>query len=1199
MATFSVSEEATRPFKQRKIDRDYASQDVPEYGFHTPCTQTDGEVELETDITIMPALPEFPRTPASLSPTHGRDKPSEQRIASLEEQRRFSHVQVPRPTLTEAAFAGWEPPDQIVKESYAVPHLSKSILPDPKGEHLYLELEDFTIYRPSTTSKRGLEMCALDRIHANKGVDELQFSGCLSSSEGGTSVFLHGVRFSTVAVDGYGETECTSLRNRICLQSPVAKSAGIWYRLGSPSKEYKDFHERFFWLAMFTKYFLEFLLENDGVTLHRFRSGFLTWLSGQYGHTQQYQDWHRQCNFQEDFGTSVAAFVNYLYKECHSIDDKQTRLLLHPIWKEVDPLNLGAIKREPSYSSGATVVTPFVYRCFRGMYFAHHLEAVQVHSEVLRQIAERKGDFSLTPWNAELTPKPDHDGQPAQVLVIKQGDVICTDSNTASGWKKSKTEVWYAYVQSVRQDRKGNVKLDVLWLYEPSDTTLGNAEYPFRNELFLSDNCSCGKDAVPIEAVIAKVDVSWFTNDPTSTAGFFVRQKFETSEDEDSYSFVTLRSEDFSCTEHHLTKDEHFWKKYSVGDTVLALPKRSGLLQPMEILRMDPAEQMVTLRTFSRSSTVHPDAPPNELLPSEEIVSIRPSKIIRHCKIGHFQSRDRVRLPYTHDGVGDYFYTIAGPTDSQQSTLQKPSPSTDLRSPTSPLPGLDLFCGGGNFARGLEEAGIVKMNYAVDWDTPALHSYRANVERPEGPQYFLGSVNDLLRLVLANRKQKKLNIARIGNIHFIAAGSPCPGFSSMQPNKQSEQSLQFASMVASVVAFVDTYSPQYFVLENVVPMTHKIPVNGQQQNVFSQIVASLVAIGYQAQQFLEDAWSHGSSQQRSRVFIVASAPGTEPLQPPSQTHAHPPGKKVRRTLGKTTNGLPFGVRKYLPTPFAYVSAKEATADLPDIGDSLPQICPQFPDHRTHADQSVVTRQRLARVPIHPLRMGLAKAVHAGMITSGEAHDWVQNCKGLGAKPKSRAYSRIRPDSLFPTILTKLHLQCGINGNVLHWDQHRSITIMETRRAQGFLDHEVIVGLPSQQLKIVGNSVDRKVAFALGLALKDSWDATIKARRSILHGDDDTVVEDITEASDFSQNQPRGEDRSSDFETSEGEPTLERSTDFKDFLRSLRADRNTYSWAAKWAVEDAASGCRWSGDSPSDSLKVRRRLSELEAALREQ
>ena len=49
-----------------------------------------------------------------------------------------------------------------------------------------------------------------------------------------------------------------------------------------------------------------------------------------------------------------------------------------------------------------------------------------------------------------------------------------------------------------------------------------------------------------------------------------------------------------------------------------------------------------------------------------------------------------------------------------------------------------------------------------------------------------------------------------------------------------------------------------------------------------------------------------------------------------------------------------------------------------------------------------------------------------------------------------------------------------------------MTIMEARRAQGFPDHEVIVGAPIMQWKIIGNSVARPVALALGVALRKAW-----------------------------------------------------------------------------------------------------------------
>ncbi|KAI4115505.1 MAG: hypothetical protein LQ341_007729, partial [Variospora aurantia] len=49
-----------------------------------------------------------------------------------------------------------------------------------------------------------------------------------------------------------------------------------------------------------------------------------------------------------------------------------------------------------------------------------------------------------------------------------------------------------------------------------------------------------------------------------------------------------------------------------------------------------------------------------------------------------------------------------------------------------------------------------------------------------------------------------------------------------------------------------------------------------------------------------------------------------------------------------------------------------------------------------------------------------------------------------------------------------------------------LTVMEARRAQGFPDGEVIIGAPAQQWKIIGNSVTRQVAIALGLKLREAW-----------------------------------------------------------------------------------------------------------------
>ena len=259
------------------------------------------------------------------------------------------------------------------------------------------------------------------------------------------------------------------------------------------------------------------------------------------------------------------------------------------------------------------------------------------------------------------------------------------------------------------------------------------------------------------------------------------------------------------------------------------------------------------------------------------------------------------------------------------------------------------------------------------------------------------------------------------------------------------------------------------------------------QNVFAQTLGALVGLGYQVQQFLMDAWSYGSSQSRSRMFIVATAPGTEPLLHPRQSHDHPRNMRVS-SLGTASNGKRFGFRRDNCTPFQHVSPAEGASDLPDVADSQVQLCTTLPDHRTPSDVSAASRSRIASVPIRPHGMGLVQAALKGTLT-GEPLQYYERSSAVRKKDTSRSYSRVYPKGLFPTVLTSLQITCGVSGRTLHWYQNRVLTVMELRRAQGFLDNEVIIGSPIQQVVIIGNSVDRKVALALGLALRESWTKT--------------------------------------------------------------------------------------------------------------
>lgn len=616
--------------------------------------------------------------------------------------------------------------------------------------------------------------------------------------------------------------------------------------------------------------------------------------------------------------------------------------------------------------------------------------------------------------------------------------------------------------------------------------------------------------------------MSFFEQDPLACEGLFVRQTFRTKDSTDTYDFVTLKESDFKCGCGDTTPIfEECRKQYGIGETVLyrQYNSRAGedRLEPGLIVDFLLEKQRILLRKLHRNRETDPTAKPNQLTVSDDFVDKPASMIIRKCHVRHFHAdivREGLPIPYSCDGAGDLYFVVTPDGASRMSTpvseqqdlgsdrcLNFKGWDPDAPSPQEKLTGMGIFCGGGNFDRGLEDGGAVEFKYAVDFAEHALHTYHANSKCPDSMQLFLGSVDDYLSRAMAGSSNKV--IARAGDIDVLAAGSPCPGFSRANNRKLDDKALRNCSLVASVVSYVDFYCPKYCFLENVLPMTQGMGPN-KDENVFAQILAAFVAMGYQVQQFLMESWSFGSPQSRARVFIVASAPGMEPLETPPHTHAHSViGKAIRNSkLGQSSNGKAFGRRRDDYTPFGHVSPLEATKDLPDVDDSAPQICPSHPDHRTPADQNNLARDCMAVVPVHPRGMGLvtaikARAAHAAIsgeqscisAITGKPLDFYEvNLKQSKARDtdKSTVHSRLYPDRLFPTVLTRLPTNDGFNGRSLHWNQPRTLTIMELKRAQGFLDEEVLIGQPNEQVRIIGNSVDRKVALALGLGLRQSW-----------------------------------------------------------------------------------------------------------------
>ena len=977
-------------------------------------------------------------------------------------------------------------------------------------------MENFKIYRPYTGRIRDFELEPLNLLSTKAGVSELLFDGVLTL--GSVQRYVQGVPFKVLSIEGYGDRDLHTVARNIYIQSLAGEPSDIWYRLGTPAEEYQRYHDHFLWLADFSKHFVDYLIDHSDVVLEDFRTKFHTWTMGRHSDDLAFLQWFTKYGH-TDFRVAVSAYVEFLYNESFGVNDD---FYSEPIWDECAPWRLSAIK-EQQVLTEKTITTPHVYECFKRMYFGKQLEMQSPIEKVAIRQQERQASLRFVPGTGRpsppLTTIARNGGMkyinPTSSNVLAEpsiGDVVGVEKDKWTKWNKS-TDVWLAYVQRTHRNRQGELLLDVIWLYRSTDTTISTMTYPIQNELFLSDHCNCkyGEPAIKASEVICQPTVEWFPKS-LDTQNYFVRQKYET----ESNSFVSLKESDktCSCCKPRKSPFDRAVEECKPGDCVYifegARKSASGknILEPVVIVGFVPERQEVTVRGLLRRARdcadldasnayrSRRDTRPNELVWTDQIFSVRADLIERKCHIRFYTADDvgekRIPAPYNRDGAVDCFYIccrlVTTRGKEQIRALEAPFPlineGFDPHHPERlPMNGLGMFSGGGNFDRGLEECGAVKFCTAVDISKVAAHTWLANSRNSTtSAQIYLGSVDDYVRNLLDGSEM--VCIARIGHIDFISAGSPCPGFSPLQNDKRSEQSLRNASHVTSFASFVDLYRPKYAILENVVHMAYKIE-GLDEEKVCSQLIGCLVAMGYQVQQFLIDGWSYGSSQKRSRLFVSIAAPGLVPLKPPPLTHSHP-SRTPNRSLGKLPNGECFGERQFdVTTPFNFVSAKESTNDLPAIGDSRVQGCIKFPDHRNLRVLKSSERSLITLIPTRPTKQTFMDACRSNIMPEPfiqARNKWSKH----RSRPKSTAWSRIDPLNLFATVTTRCNPLDAFCGRVLHWKEHRVMTIQEARRAQGILDNEVILGTLDDKLKIIGNGVDRHAALALGMSLREAW-----------------------------------------------------------------------------------------------------------------
>ena len=951
-----------------------------------------------------------------------------------------------------------------------------------------MDLEAFSIYRPHQTrqgrSDTSVSSPTAEKLKSNELVSLYELSDRGSTyflldgilAYDGKRRYIQGVPFKTLSIGAYEDLSLHTVGSQMWIQSVCGTTSNIWYCLKSPTFEYRRYHIVFLWLTDLAKHVIDYINSHDTVLLRNFRDDFWHWLQKIHGFDKTFNTWISQYG-KRDFRQAIIANVAFLYNQAAQIGRKYISC---PLWGEIDPIALSAVPRQPVLRiEPTTIVTPFVFDCFRDMPWINFLQPVTI---------PRTSTLQSTPWfygNAETERIISEEGP------VRTGDIVAVPSDKKTDWK-TKDDYWIGYIQG-QSGLAGRRRLNLIWLYRPTDTACQDMRYPYNNELFLSDHCNCGDRPIYATEVLRKLRVGLFSKPGQPNLDYFIRQKYDNGD----CAWTSLCESDFHCQ----CIRTHSTPNYHPGDTLLIRTALdSETLEPAVFLGFISERTKVRVRRLLQRRKQYScyDAEPNELVYTYKEEVYRVGAIARRCYVRFHTPEDknqnRIPTPYNRGGTADCYYILYEDSLVYGLTpIQLPGPLMNQGfishlADQTPLRGLDIFCGGGNFGRGLEDCGAVKNEWAVDYLNEAIHTYKANADLTV--KLYNGSVNDFL-LQAINGRGKGL-VAQRGEVEFLLAGSPCWGFSIANRHYLSGKSLLNNSLVASVVAFIDFYRPKYAILENVLGMANSGSKRSSDgNNVLSQIICAIVALGYQVRPFILDAWSFGAPQSRTRIFISVAAPGLPLLSKPPCTHSHPSGI-VSRSLGKTPNGLPFGYREFSPTPFEFVTIGEATKDLPEGYDGR-TICIPFPDHRVSKHVSFTDHVRLTCVPRFPPAMSFVKSALLGYQPPPQMKAWLWT-SDMRSNPHSKSWQRVLKNALLPTVTATCAPTEALTGAIVHWDQQRCMTVMEARRAQGIPDVEVIIGSPAMQWRIIGNGVARQVATALGMSLREAWLASPGSRR---------------------------------------------------------------------------------------------------------
>jgi DNA (cytosine-5)-methyltransferase 1 len=337
------------------------------------------------------------------------------------------------------------------------------------------------------------------------------------------------------------------------------------------------------------------------------------------------------------------------------------------------------------------------------------------------------------------------------------------------------------------------------------------------------------------------------------------------------------------------------------------------------------------------------------------------------------------------------------------------------------LTALDLFAGAGGLSLGLAAAGF-RVLQAIDNDSPAVETYRANI----GPHALCADIAKVDRDGL-------LPAGSPSQIDLVAGGPPCQGFSIKRGRdpRDSRNNLLF-----EFLRLVGEIRPRFFLIENVPGL-----LSQRGRRFLDLAVSEASSLGYHCHIAVLNAAAFGVPQLRERAFIVGEKP-------------------VR---GKVFFEFP---RPQL-TPARFKTVRDAIADLPsppDDGSPHKHIA----NHYREARLSALNKERLTHIPPGGGREHLPRRLRL------RCHQDTPGIRHVDT------YGRLAWDE--PSVTLTARFDSFTRGRFAHPDEHRTITLREGARLQGFPDSFVFIGNREQVARQIGNAVPPLLAQTIGRAI---------------------------------------------------------------------------------------------------------------------